>query len=69
MAAIDSWYKKALPLTQFLKENEMGKLVAPFMLNMGVDMICNAILKYHSKYYDWPYETLQYIYIYIIQMP
>ena len=68
MAAIDSWYKKALPLTQFLKENEMGKLVAPFMLNMGVDIICNAILKYHSKHYDWewPYETLQYIYIYII---
>ena len=23
----------------------MGKLVAPFMLNMGVDIICNAILK------------------------
>ena len=45
MAAIDSWYKKALPLTQFLKENEMGKLVAPFMLNMGVDIICNEILK------------------------
>ena len=37
--------KKALPLTQFLKENEMGKLVAPFMLNMGVDIICNEILK------------------------
>ena len=45
MAAIDSWYKKALPLTQFLKENEMGKLVAPFMLNMGVDIVCNEILK------------------------
>ena len=23
----------------------MGKLVAPFMLNMGVDIVCNEILK------------------------
>ena len=45
----------------------MGKLVAPFMLNMGVDIICNEILKISQQTFITDPMRRCNIYMYIVR--